>query len=362
VTNKKQQTNKMQQHQQHKTIHFLLPNNDAAHTRKLMFEIYNNCIAPATVEHQALQAHQQGDEASMLFHFFYEPVLIIRVASDLLLQKIKAYVTTSPQLQGIELGVPCNNINDEAQAQPQEQEQTKGADAVENSSTLKFIVYSYPTPPSSSLMVPNVSKPVYCFGEKAEGLVLRHYSEFLQIFNCHSIVALKLGENQQQQQQHYLYSIVMKLLEQQRKYITALHEKFQQDPVMTLEMLSSFKLSSKLTRQEQDDKIEQYSKDIRNYCEQQQKQRDKQKDMIDALINRCSMVIETFAQQYAVQSKPINKLEMFSEYFLFMERVIHTMFNMAGYSRDEEALYLMALAKHIQSNSTIQSALTCLVQ
>lgn len=81
-----------------------------------------------------------------LFHFFFEPDLIIRISSNEVLEKIKASLKQKH---------------------------------------IEFLVYAYPVP------APNADR--YCYGENEGGPVMENLDLYLTIFHAHAIAALTLS-------------------------------------------------------------------------------------------------------------------------------------------------------------------------
>lgn len=168
----------------------------------------------------------------------------------------------------------------------------------------EFITYDYPTP-SETL-------EERCYKENPDGIVMKYFDLFLKIFHAHSVAALRFTSSQHS----YYRIIVVEILLSSGKYSL---EKAGKD----LEELAKYKLG--------------------NSCTSTQKFSKEDEDESVLLSDEFSTI--------ATLSKKAEKKMSPDDYFLFMERVIHTMYNMAGFSRIEEGQYLLQLAKKKQKES-----------
>jgi len=107
--------------------------------RELLVELYKTCL--------------KDDEK---FHFFYEPDIIIRLSSALVIEKVKELLSS------------------------------KG---------IKFTTYDYPTPFSERLVVGS-DKNIYCYGEEKGGIVMKNFDLFITIFHAHSTAALSMSDSE----------------------------------------------------------------------------------------------------------------------------------------------------------------------
>lgn len=200
-----------------------------------------------------------------LFHFFYEPDLIIRISSQQTQEKVAKFLEDS------------------------------GVD---------FVFYDYPTPVRIS--------GAHYYGETPDGIVIKNLNRFLPLFHQHAIAALTYSTDQHALYRSRVISILLKTGEYSLK-----------EEVNILQTLAFYKLEKPFK-----------------------------------MANRLEMVVETKIDDDISESvKEIcllvkNKMSK-DDYFLFMERVIHTMYNMGGGSRRKEGDDLGHLAelKKKQSNS-----------
>lgn len=153
-----------------------------------------------------------------------------------------------------------------------------------------FILYDYPTPIGA-----------HRYGEKPDGIVIRNLDHFLPLFHQHAVAALTYTA-----EQHALYrSRVVSILLQTGEYSL-------KEEVKILQTLALYKLGEPFVNS-----------------------------------NRIEMLVDTEIDSEAVKKICLlvkNKMSK-DDYFLFMERAIHTMYNMGGCSRRQEGEDLGHLAE-----------------
>jgi hypothetical protein len=203
-----------------------------------------------------------------LFHFFYEPDLIIRVFSTENLEKVELYLSENKY---------------------------------------DFTTYDYPQP-SKRLKE-------HCYGEKPNGIVMTYLDLFLPIFHINAISALKISE-----EEHFDYrkSVINSLIR--------VGDYSLKESVKHLQKLASFKLGGSSTNVS----IQTFTPDQKN-----------ENSKSIGVTNEFSTVVQIIKIAKDKMTK--------DDYFLFMERVIHTMFNMGGCSRNEEGFALLESATKIQN-------------
>lgn len=126
-----------------------IANEANAHTIQTLHLTHVNAD-DAAVELKELISFLYGEylKDDPLFHFFYEPDIIIRISVEKILAQVKSYL---------------------------------------DSKEISFKVYDYPTPN------PNISFP--CYGETPGGIVIRNLNLFLPLFHAHSVAALSLNDD-----------------------------------------------------------------------------------------------------------------------------------------------------------------------
>jgi hypothetical protein len=168
-----------------------------------------------------------------------------------------------------------------------------------NAKNFDYFKYAYPIPDDQQ----------HCYGEAQGQIVMQHLPLFTSIFHTHSVAALMLDPVD-----HDLYTrtILIHLIE-----LTKLSKVKKSE---LLEDLASWKLSS--------DEV---------------KIRDWQRENTDHEI-----VISEQNKQLLTTILEINKIAhacmTLDNFILYTERVIHTLFNPAGFSRNEEGLFLLKMA------------------
>lgn len=168
-----------------------------------------------------------------------------------------------------------------------------------------FVIYDYPTPAKE----PNQ----YRYGEAPEGIVLKYLNLFLSIFHAHSIAALEMTC-----EEHDFYK---------QQVIEDLLDRGNYSPSERFERLRFLGIS----------KLENQSiklVDLKNRAN------------FKPHFTLAQKLLKTLSNTHAVALQRLKRSEFFleDEYFHYTERVIHSLFNQANYSRHEEGTYLFNLA------------------
>ncbi|KAG2378644.1 hypothetical protein C9374_008283 [Naegleria lovaniensis] len=123
--------------------------------------------------HDLYHLEPNGLKHDPLFHFFYEPEIIIRFSSELVRNQVKA------KLDELQIG---------------------------------FVEYNYPTPESQYVelvahteVMDLVEKRIHCCGENKDGIVIRNLPLFLNIFHGHSVAALEMNR---EDHFHYMERVI----------------------------------------------------------------------------------------------------------------------------------------------------------
>lgn len=172
----------------------------------------------------------------------------------------------------------------------------------------KFFIYDYPTPSNNG------------YGETPQGIVMNYFELFREIFHINAISALKMTKKE-----HLYYSKNMiESLLTIGKY--SLKQSSKQ-----LKILASYKEETSFTNM---------AKEFLSYYQD------------DGKLDQSTLQSDEFLT--LIKTITITKKKMSEdEYFLFMERVIHSMFNMRGCSRNLEGQILLSLAEDKQKQSEL---------
>lgn len=214
------------------------------------------------------------------FHFFYEPELVVRVSTVKNLDAIQGYLR--------EKNIEC-------------------------------VVYDYPYPSLSEHRA---------FGENPEGTVSRYLNMFLKIYHMQAKAALDLSP---EAYLVYIHRVVEEVLSTslQAANCSALKGQY-------LDALAAYKLKREVS-------FSTEPVDESLHLSFQALQEGEFSIMDDQALNDFVRIMSGLSKVARTLMVPGTD-ELSYETFSYLERVIHIMFNMGGYSREEEGEYLVSLA------------------